>query len=123
MSDRLEEIVRLLDSFEDALRSSARRAKRYPPQVAELTQEKETLAQLVAHQQTELKNQQAEIKRLNKKILNLQNSLEKAKVVAQITGTKKNKADDNAALKERLNDYIRVIDQCVRYLNRADVHW
>ena len=122
MSDRLEEIVRLLDSFEDALRSSARRAKRYPPQVAELTQEKETLTQLVAHQQTELKNQQAEIKRLNKKILNLQNSLEKAKVVAQITGTKKNKADDNAALKERLNDYIRVIDQCVRYLNRADVH-
>ena len=123
MSNRLEEMVKLLDSFEDALRSSARRAKRYPPQVAQLTQEKETLTQLVTKQQAELKNQQAEIKRLTKKILNLQNSLEKAKDVAQIAGTKKSKADDNAALKERLNDYIRVIDQCVKYLNRSDVHW
>ena len=122
MSNRLEEMVKLLDSFEDALRSSARRAKRYPPQVAQLTQEKETLTQLVTKQQAELKNQQAEIKRLTKKILNLQNSLEKAKDVAQIAGTKKSKADDNAALKERLNDYIRVIDQCVKYLNRSDVH-
>ncbi len=120
--NRLEQTTNLLESFEDILRAVLRKAKRYPPQIKELTQQKEDLAQLAAQQQAELKNLQSEVKRLNKKILNLQVNLEKNVAVAQIMSAKKGKADDNAALKERLNDYIKVIDQCVKYLNRSDVH-
>ena len=120
--DRLGQTTNLLESFEDLLRAVLRKAKRYPPQIKELTQEKEDLAQLAAQQQAELKILQSEVKKLNKKILNLQGSLEKNVAVAQIVSAKKSKADDNAALKERLNDYIKVIDQCVKYLNRSDVH-
>ena len=120
--DRLGQTTNLLESFEDLLRAVLRKAKRYPPQLKELAQEKEDLAQLAAQQQAELKILQSEVKKLNKKILNLQGSLEKNVAVAQIVSAKKSKADDNAALKERLNDYIKVIDQCVKYLNRSDVH-